>query len=112
MSGKTKMDPTVKARWLEALRSGRYRQGLGALRPSSTRFCCLGVLCDILEPEGWRQSSNMDFKHLEFNFMPGQSTYGKAGMTGDEMGDMDTLSRMNDEGQSFEQIARWIEENL
>ncbi len=49
-----KMDPELKEEWVAALRSGKYEQGIGTLRSESgKRFCCLGVLCDILEPEGW-----------------------------------------------------------
>lgn len=39
--------------WIEALRSGQYRQGykqlktVGAAKRSAPAFCCLGVLCDI-----------------------------------------------------------------
>lgn len=47
-------------KWVEALRSGNYKQGKGALRvtqgrelsPSEDRFCCLGVACDLAEREG------------------------------------------------------------
>lgn len=33
--------------WVEALRSGKYKQGRQALRNRNDEFCCLGVLCDI-----------------------------------------------------------------
>lgn len=33
--------------WVEALRSGKYKQGRKALRNRNDEFCCLGVLCDI-----------------------------------------------------------------
>lgn len=42
------MDKEIKAKWVEALRSGKYKQGRLALRPTEDSFCCLGVLCDIL----------------------------------------------------------------
>lgn len=39
-----KLPPDIKAKWLEALRSGKYKQGTGRLfRPGDT-YCCLGVL--------------------------------------------------------------------
>ena len=34
-------------KWVEALRSGKYKQGRKALRNKNDEFCCLGVLCDI-----------------------------------------------------------------
>lgn len=33
--------------WVEALRSGKYKQGKKMLRTSGDQFCCLGVLADI-----------------------------------------------------------------
>lgn len=39
-------------RWVEALRSGEYKQGKHALHPKDT-FCCLGVACDISGLGSW-----------------------------------------------------------
>lgn len=33
--------------WVAALRSGKYQQGLSALRRVDNTFCCLGVACEI-----------------------------------------------------------------
>lgn len=46
------MDAELKNKWLDALRSGRYAQGQGKLR-AADKFCCLGVLCDLLHPTEW-----------------------------------------------------------
>lgn len=48
------MNREIKKKWLEALRSGNYKQGSHRLRDGNT-FCCLGVLCDIIDPDGWRK---------------------------------------------------------
>lgn len=40
------MNPRIKQRWLDALRSGEYKQTTGNLQDSNG-FCCLGVLCDL-----------------------------------------------------------------
>lgn len=40
------MNKRIKAKWLEALRSGRYKQGRDKLK-NGDKFCCLGVLCDL-----------------------------------------------------------------
>lgn len=63
------MNPQVKVKWLQALRSGDYRQGKYRLKGEGGSFCCLGVLCDVyskddegkgqwewkgLEDGGWR----------------------------------------------------------
>lgn len=58
------MDKTIKARWLEALRSGEFEQSGGGLRSPHKRFdtvdfteigasyCCLGVLCELAVQDG------------------------------------------------------------
>jgi hypothetical protein len=56
------MNPEVKKRWLEALRSGEYAQTTGKLHrfaadvfePSEIPpgYCCLGVLCDLAAKDG------------------------------------------------------------
>lgn len=46
------LDPAFKEKWLSALRSGRWTQGKGFLNLGST-YCCLGVACDVLDPDGW-----------------------------------------------------------
>lgn len=48
-----RLDPEVKARWVEALRSERYEQGAGYLRAAEDMYCCLGVLCDLIAPDEW-----------------------------------------------------------
>ena len=44
------MKPEIKAKWVAALRSGEYQQGVGRLREEN-QFCCLGVLCDLYQKE-------------------------------------------------------------
>lgn len=44
----------IQQKWIDALRSGEYKQGVGALRSSDGKFlCCLGVLCNIVAPDDW-----------------------------------------------------------
>lgn len=40
------MNPELKAKWVAALRSGKYEQGHEYLNKDG-KFCCLGVLCDV-----------------------------------------------------------------
>lgn len=47
------MDAKLKAQWLDALRSGEYKQGKEMLRTQDNSYCCLGVLCDVVDPDGW-----------------------------------------------------------
>ena len=48
------MDQRVKQLWVDALRSGEYKQGRDALKINDgqgERYCCLGVLCDLYAKE-------------------------------------------------------------
>ena len=45
------MNPTVKQKWLTALRSGEYEQAQHELHTHDHHFCCLGVLCDLYATE-------------------------------------------------------------
>lgn len=50
------MKTEIKDRWLEALRSGEYKQGKGRLVKETDdgtfNYCCLGVLCDLAQQQG------------------------------------------------------------
>lgn len=46
------MNPGVKTLWVEALRSGEYKQGRMELHSANNEFCCLGVLCSIAVKQG------------------------------------------------------------
>lgn len=46
------MREEVAKAWSHALRGGKYEQGFSRLRKNDN-FCALGVLADILDPQGW-----------------------------------------------------------
>lgn len=104
------MNADVKARWLAALRSGDYDQGQCRLRDEDDRFCCLGVLCDVVDPDGWDDFGPPDVSHRGQTLTPGKPFSEDVGLGYFER---DTLITMNDDlGYDFCQIADWIEENL
>ena len=42
------MKKSIAMKWVEALRSGKYKQGTGELHnKKENTYCCLGVLCAI-----------------------------------------------------------------
>lgn len=50
----------LEAKWIEALTSGQYAQGEGklhimAMDDEPDKYCCLGVLCDVYDPSGWKK---------------------------------------------------------
>lgn len=56
------MDPVIKQKWIEALRSGEYSQGKFKLYNGQS-YCCLGVLCDLYLKETnkeWTVLSNIE----------------------------------------------------
>lgn len=112
-----KMHPEYKAKWLEALRSGEYKQGrfqlctregegegfLGKVAEVDL-FCCLGVLNEILnlgcsDDEARLWITNKDGSREQLPILDNNI--------------QEYLIHMNDyKGMSFAQIADWIEENL
>jgi hypothetical protein len=114
------MDSDIKERWVAALRSGQYEQGVGyltyKLEDEVNRYCCLGVLCDILSDESdlFTKSYDPSKSHLtkygdsfyELNFS--QQDFLKIGLS-----EIAPLVYMNDtDGKSFNEIADFIEETL
>lgn len=47
------MKAAIAKKWIKALRSGDYEQGRGVLKSTDDKYCCLGVLCDVVNPAGW-----------------------------------------------------------
>lgn len=63
-----KMDPVIKKKWTAALRSGKYRQGTGALfaRDGNRHIarCCLGVLCNVIGLKAFNDVSDNYYELL------------------------------------------------
>lgn len=100
------MNPEIKARWITALRFGKYRQTSRKLRAADS-FCVLGVLCDIVDPTGWRREDSGAFTYF------GNRTHIISEII-DRINLSDALAEnvtiMNDrERKSFTEIADYIE---
>jgi len=115
------MDAELKQKWLDALRSGEYKQGKDQLRSSwdDPAYCCLGVLRDISGRGRWvadkfvgrgeslfygSERSDGDGRN-EGRYLLGM----RYGIGDKVMGDLMT---MNDEGLDFNAIADHIEKNV
>lgn len=108
------MDAEIKAKWIEALRSGTYRQGRGKLRSIDDEFCCLGVLCDLVAPKSWALDDDAYAMHGERGALRQSITELTGGLGGAQES---ILIEMNDGGRdqprrSFSEIADYIEEYL
>lgn len=99
----------LRTRWIAALRSGKYKQGVGCLRDSTDRMCCLGVLCDLVDPNGWIDDGE------EWQWRQPGASYGSAKYPPDEItalafeGSRGELATRNDQGVSFADIADYVE---
>lgn len=108
------MNPDIKAKWLEALRSGKYKQGTGALRYGDA-FCCLGVLCDVSKQGTWLPIDNVyDPDAYRFVTPDGSDARGVLSLPMKEWSSLGhelshKLISMNDAGHSFAEIADVIE---
>jgi hypothetical protein len=73
------MKPEIKQRWVEALRSGDYKQGRGYLLQSG-EYCCLGVLCDLAGKDGVGRfvPSVYPVSSDVLNFVPADGAVGSA----------------------------------
>ena len=112
-----KMNQEWKNKWLIALRSGLYQQTVQYLRNldytekgNVVCYCCLGVLCQIVDAEGWDSPDpDRPTTHRGSASYPGYEICEETGLT-------ETLAAeaaaLNDDGKSFSEIADWIEETL
>lgn len=122
------MEKELKQNWIKALRSGKYKQGIGALcrvdANGETSYCCMGVLMEVIYGEDvWttetahlQDGSYKKGLHDKNYAWPPKDIVKSLGVLNGR--GLTPLASMNDGGgkfhgnqQSFEQIADWIEEN-
>jgi hypothetical protein len=108
-----KLDKKIKHKWLKALRSGKYEQGTGTLKSvaydGTATYCCLGVLCDVVNPRGWTDGCHTFgcSGELSLDFQE------KIGMTGAAMRKLIVMNDGGDDvGADFKEIASYISRNL
>lgn len=96
------MDAELKRKWIEALRSGEYRQARMVLRDAMHRMCCLGVLATVQGCQ-WEfvPIDERNVINLPFGLNAGISHSVRL-----------ALAEMNDSGKSFKEIADYIEKHL
>lgn len=109
-----KLDPDFKKRWVDALRTGKYKQTRNSLYDQETQgYCCLGIGYKVkfgkeppigkmlLTPRLRSIKDKQDLKVLN------QST-------NTEHGSVESLLIQKNDGDnwSFKKIATWIEKHL
>ena len=111
------MNKTAVKKWIDALRSGDYKQCRDQLRINDT-FCVVGVLCDLHLKETkneWLQSIGGEYAYNNEAFIE-EAPPEVESWIGDEF--MERLNSQeidimccNDSGMSFEDLADLIEAN-
>lgn len=114
------MNKKIKKLWVEALRSGEYKQGKYKLRSIDDKFCVLGVLCNLhaqKHPEIAAQE-NKKHKYMGHDADLPSAVADWAGL-GDVGGGKVTIGKrkrelwyFNDNGVSFAKLADAIEKQL
>ncbi len=118
MEETNKLPVEFKTKWLDALRSGKFKQGQGLLYDNKTdEYCCLGVACKIALPDNDPPENEfIDAEKYDVGEVP-KIIIGNSGIP-------IVLSEMNDgvcgngitqstiAGKNFIEIADWIEKNL
>ena len=110
------MNQEYKTKWLEALRSGEYKQGMAYLCRDN-KFCCLGVLYDIAtknEPEKYQWNGNVpNIDPMGGVCLPPTFAEEINIGLGGYIKELDrSLWYMNDHGDTFMEIADIIEKYL
>jgi hypothetical protein len=124
------MNQELKAKWVEALRSGEYKQTTGELHDRATdSYCCLGVLCRVVGAEfgDVMEHNEDDGEWVSHDYVP--HIGGKVLAADEELKasvceefgipDQTVLISMNDGNEkeeirshTFSEIANFIEKNL
>ena len=131
------MHAHIKEAWLQALRSGEYRQGQHALYWGE-KYCCLGVLCDLHSKQtgtSWEEAPGCRFEHTYMSasgLLPpevvewagldegsrvlvkvGYRTHFDIALPIPQFGKSEArVSELNDDGKSFKEIADLVEEYI
>jgi hypothetical protein len=105
--GLPKLNPELKAKWIEALRSDRYKQARTALHKiKGGGFCCLGVLCDVIDSTSWeKKAAEGVFTWRDSDWYPPESVLPRETSR--------YFARLNDdERRTFKTIANAVEKYL
>ncbi len=101
------MDKKLKAKWVKALRSGKYRQAQEVMRSEEGGYCCLGVLRSIMHPGSHRKMKDIiGGSDIDMLCKEHQS---EAGLT---KRNQSVLAAKNDRGETFAKIADYIAKKL
>lgn len=104
-----KLPKDFKTQWIEALRSGKYKQGVRRLHNKEhDAYCCMGVACRLVDKDIDLEDWGVIADSLNLNLPPMLvSKPFDAKLVPDKLIDLNDI-----QDKSFNEIADWIEENL
>lgn len=105
------MNKIAKKKWVDALRSGRYKQGKQTLK-SSNGYCCLGVLC-VTQGLKFKTDANDDVcLHNYPDTYVNLPRVIRQSLGLSSRHQLRLIEMNDDEGKTFKEIASWIERFL
>ncbi|MDP2660221.1 MAG: hypothetical protein Q8R28_05790 [Dehalococcoidia bacterium] len=102
-------------RWIAALRSGKYKQGMFGMRnrEGGNEYCCLGVACDISGLGRWTHTGVVYLGSSSVWPSEVSAWYGLPSTIALKInGHWDTLAAHNDTGRRFSSIATALERQV
>ena len=105
----------LQEKWLQALESGKYPQGVGRLCDCYGLFCCLGVACEIAGGPKTKLGERFYYEGEDV-WLPQSVMHlfgfrGASGRLKKYWGDIASLAKANDEGKTFAEIAAYVREH-
>jgi len=111
------MDPGLRDRWIEALESKKYKRCKNRLRDGDA-YCPLGVLCDLVDPKGWKREGPMHFRgegwfHQKRRGKPSADILRTIGLSSWACGKLEDVNWLRvSPPNSFARSIEWIRNNL
>jgi hypothetical protein len=103
------MTAELKQKWIEALESGKYKHGQNYLKKwemGGAEYCCLGVLADVYNKNGWMGCSWRD-RDQEFS----DCQLKQFGMTRENQAKLIDIND-HDDTKDYSKQTEYIKENL
>lgn len=118
------MNSELKAKWIAALRSGKYKQGRSVLRTADNKYCCLGVLCEVAGLNWQKEPGSPYFCEAGQDYIENAEIMEQLGLNYDDHRacyslndgtfDKHEINDWNGEQRphTFAEIADWLEKRL
>lgn len=103
------MTTELKERWIAALKSGKYPKTKSQMC-DGTGYCCLGVLADLDDPDGWEgEDLSSSLLWHDCYYEPRDTDYQRWGLPIPTACD---LMRLNDASDTFGPVIEEIERSV